>query len=76
MLFDELLDVFATAAGVPATSFDRRERTATTRDVRLGRLRVHLTKWPDLGSATRGRLTVEGLVAPFFEHVIENESGY
>ncbi|MDP9195022.1 MAG: radical SAM protein [Acidobacteriota bacterium] len=73
---EELFDVFAAAAGVDPESIDQRERTATSHDFALGRLRVQLTVWPDLGSATRGRLTPEGTVAPFMEHVIANEGGY
>lgn len=73
---DELLTVFASAAGVDADSIDRRERTDTSHDFTFGRVRMQLTVWPDLGSSTRGRLTPEGDVAPFMEHVIANEGGY
>jgi molybdenum cofactor biosynthesis enzyme MoaA len=75
-VLDELLDLFASAVGVAADSIDRHERTASSHDFKFGRVRVQLTQWPDLGSPTRGRLTPEGRVAPFFEHVIENEGGY
>jgi hypothetical protein len=73
---DELLDVFCAAAGVPAASIDTRQRTASSHDFRFGRLRVQLTQWPDLGSLTRGRLTQDGMIAPAFEHKLENEWGY
>lgn len=73
---DELLHVFARAAGVDAGAISTHERTDTSHDFTFGRQRVQLTIWPDLGSTTRGRLTPEGLVAPFMEHVIANEGGY
>jgi molybdenum cofactor biosynthesis enzyme MoaA len=73
---DELLAVFAAAAGVDADAIDRRERTGSSHDFTFGRQRIQLTTWPDLGSETRGRLTPEGTVAPFMEHVIANDGGY
>ena len=76
LTLDELLNVFAGAAGVDPGSIDRRERTASSHDFTFGRQRVQLTSWPDLGSETRGRLTPEGLIAPFMEHVIANDGGY
>jgi molybdenum cofactor biosynthesis enzyme MoaA len=76
LTLDEMLAIFSKAVGRAADSFDRRERTATSHDFTFGRLRVQLTEWPDLGSETRGRLTPDGQVAQFFEHVIANEGGY
>lgn len=76
LTLDELLQVFAGAAGVDPASIDRRERTSSSHDFTFGRQRVQLTAWPDLGSETRGRLTPEGLIAPFMEHVIANDGGY
>lgn len=38
--------------------------------------RIEITQWPELGSRGRGRLTPDGFVEPFFEHVIENTGGY
>jgi molybdenum cofactor biosynthesis enzyme MoaA len=73
---DEMREVFATAAGVSAQSIVPHLRTESSFDFRHGRLRVQLTVWPDLGSVTRGRLTPEGTIAPFMEHVIANEFGY
>jgi molybdenum cofactor biosynthesis enzyme MoaA len=72
----ELLRVFSRAAGVEPQSIDLTARTASSHDFLFGRLRVQLTVWPDLGSTTRGRLTPEGDVAPFMEHVIANDGGY
>ena len=72
----EMRAVFADAAGIDAESIVPHERTDSSFDFRHGRMRVQLTVWPDLGSATRGRLTPEGNIAPFMEHVIANEFGY
>ncbi|HEX9982325.1 MAG TPA: radical SAM protein [Thermoanaerobaculia bacterium] len=76
LTLDELLDIFSNAAAIDADSVDRRERTSYSHDFTHGRVRVQLTCWPDLGSTVRGRLTPEGMVAPFMEHVIANEGGY
>ena len=73
---DELFAAFTKASGADASSIDRQERTATSHDFRWGRVRVQLTVWPDLNSEARGRLTPEGMIAPFMEHVIANEGGY
>jgi hypothetical protein len=73
---DELLSAFAAAAKIPPHSIDRKERTASSHDFTFERLRVQLTHWPDLGNWRRGRLTPDGKVAMFFEHVIANEGGY
>lgn len=76
LTLDELLHVFADAAEVAPESISTHERTDTSHDFTFGRQRVQLTVWPDLGSTTRGRLTPEGMVAPFMEHVIANDGGY
>jgi len=73
---DDMLQLFCDAAGLQPGDVDRRARTGTSHDFEYERLRVQLTTWPDLGSATRGRLTPEGWIVPFFEHVIANEGGY
>lgn len=73
---DELLRTFAGAAGCDAASIQPSVRTKTSVDFAFERIRVQLTQWPDLDSPFRGRLTPEGHVAPFFEHVIANEGGY
>jgi molybdenum cofactor biosynthesis enzyme MoaA len=73
---DEMLNIFAGAAGVDPDSIDRQQLTETSHDFTFGRQRVQLTVWPDLGNGVRGRLTPEGQVAPFMEHVIANDGGY
>lgn len=73
---DEMFDAFVTASGASPDALMRQERTRTSHDFTFGRLRIQLTVWPDLGSTTRGRLTPDGLVAPFMEHVLANEGGY
>lgn len=73
----EMIGIFAENAGVPASSLLLHERTPRSLDFCHGtRLRVQITEWPDLGSTTRGRLTPEGRIEPFFEHVLANEGGY
>ncbi len=72
----DLLRIFSSAAGVDPESLPTTSRTATTLDLRYGRWHVQLTEWPDLSSGDRGRLTPEGLVAQFMEHVIANDGGY
>lgn len=76
LVLEEMIDLFCTTAGVGFDALERRIRTATALDFRFGRMRVQLTQWPDLNSPTRGRLTPEGMIAPYFEHVIDNEGGY
>lgn len=39
-------------------------------------MEIHLVCWPDLGSEVRGRLSPDGTIQPFFEHVIANDGGY
>jgi molybdenum cofactor biosynthesis enzyme MoaA len=73
----ELLEVFCGAACVESRSITLAERSPTSADFRFGaHLRVQLTQWPDLGNQFRGRLTPEGMIEPFFEHVLANEGGY
>jgi MoaA/NifB/PqqE/SkfB family radical SAM enzyme len=73
---EELARLFARNAGVPRAMLPK-VRTANHFEFPFGaRLRVQLTEWPELGSTTRGRLTPEGMVEPFFEHLIANEGGY
>jgi molybdenum cofactor biosynthesis enzyme MoaA len=76
LTLEEMLEVFANAAGVDPDSIDRHQRTDTSHDFTFGRQRIQLTVWPDLGNGVRGRLTPEGTIAPFMEHVIANDGGY
>lgn len=76
MKVDELFDVFCRAADVDAEAIGRRERSHRQDDFVYQRVHVQMTQWPDLGSSRRGRLTPEGMVAPFMEHIIANDGGY
>lgn len=73
---DEMFELFCSAAEIAPSSIDRHSATGTLDDFSVGRIRVQLTEWPDLGSSVRGRLTPEGTIAPFMEHVIANDGGY
>jgi molybdenum cofactor biosynthesis enzyme MoaA len=73
---EEMFAVLTSRAGIDVASTARHVRTETSHDFNIGRLRIQVTVWPDLGSPTRGRLTPEGTIAPFMEHVIANEGGY
>lgn len=73
---EEMMTIFCAGAGLDSSQIDEHERTATSHDFRSGRLRVQLTVWPDLNNGRRGRLTPEGTIAPFMEHVIANDGGY
>jgi uncharacterized radical SAM superfamily Fe-S cluster-containing enzyme len=73
---DEMFDAFCKAADLTPASLDRRVRSASADEFYVGRVHVQMTHWPDLGSTVRGRLTPEGLIAPFMEHVIANDGGY
>lgn len=72
----ELAGLFTEASGIDPATCRIRERTSTAVEFWVGRQRIQLTQWPDFSSPTRGRLTPEGRIAPFFEHVIANEGGY
>ena len=72
---EELIDVALAAAG-PDTPC-----TSTGDDVAKGDLviagkRIDLKQWPELGSASRGRMTPDGFIEPCFEHLIANQGGY
>lgn len=73
---EEMFDVFCAAAEVTPDSIELRERSASADEFFFGRVHVQMTEWPALGSSVRGRLTPEGLIAPFMEHVIANDGGY
>lgn len=72
---DGLLALFQSAARDIAEPVAL-SQTASSRDFQLGRQRVQLTVWPELGSTERGRLTPDGFVEPMFESAIENANGY
>ena len=73
---EELAQLFARTAGVPRAMLPRTP-TASHYEFPFGEhLRVQLTEWPELGSTKRGRVTPEGMIEPFFEHLIANEGGY
>jgi len=72
----ELVDVLV-RAGVDRSLIPRRITDDDHIELRLRHLlRIQLTTWPELGSTRRGRLTPEGTIEPFFEHLISNEAGY
>lgn len=74
---DELIDLFAAAAGVSRDALPPAPPDRSFVDFRWGpRLKIQLTQWPDLNSEVRGRLTPEGTIQPFFEHMIANDGGY
>jgi molybdenum cofactor biosynthesis enzyme MoaA len=73
---DEMFDVFCRGAEIDPASIDRHDLSLYANEFTVGRVQVQLTEWPDLGSSVRGRLTPEGMIAPFMEHVIANDGGY
>ena len=73
---DEMFEVFCRAAEVEPEALGRRVRSASADEFFCGRVHVQMTHWPDLGNLSRGRLTPEGTIAPFMEHVIANDGGY
>ena len=76
LTLEELAQLFAHIAGV-SRSILPRVKSASHFHFPFGdRLQVQLTEWPELGSSKRGRLTPEGMIEPFFEHLIANEGGY
>ena len=72
----QLQDLLAQALALPEADWLIHERTVNSVDLKVGKKRIQLTQWPDMGSLTRGRLTPEGLIAPGFEHLVNNEGGY
>jgi molybdenum cofactor biosynthesis enzyme MoaA len=73
---EEMFDVFCRAAEVGPDAIELKERSASADEFVFGRVHVQMTEWPALGSSVRGRLTPEGFIAPFMEHVIANDGGY
>jgi uncharacterized Fe-S cluster-containing radical SAM superfamily protein len=73
----EMIELFADAAGVSRDTLPPVPTDRSYLDFPWGRrLRIQLTQWPDLNSLVRGRLTPEGTIQPFFEHMIANDGGY
>ena len=73
---DQMMAAFCEAAGVTPESIELQTHTHNAQEFFFGRVHVQMTEWPDLGSTRRGRLTPEGLIAPFMEHIIANDGGY
>ncbi|MEQ1687130.1 MAG: radical SAM protein [Sphingopyxis sp.] len=48
----------------------------SSRDFALGKVRIQLTEWPELGSFERGRIAPDGFVEPMFESMVANEHRY
>jgi uncharacterized radical SAM superfamily Fe-S cluster-containing enzyme len=72
----ELVNVLINA-GIDRDAIPSRPTNDSHIELRYGRfLRIQLTTWPELGSTRRGRLTPQGTVQPFFEHLLSNEDGY
>lgn len=74
----EMRVLVQTAVGVPERQWSILHEDARNSDMRVGRVKVNLTAWPDLGSQWRGRLTPDGMIEPMFEHLILNaaQGGY
>jgi molybdenum cofactor biosynthesis enzyme MoaA len=72
----DMMAAFCHAAGVSPDAIDIDTRSHNAQEFFFGRVHVQMTEWPDLGSTRRGRLTPEGLIAPFMEHIIANDGGY
>ena len=73
----ELISIFAKNAGIDeAWIATHKQDHESFVDFKIGKLKIQLTQWPDLGSPRRGRLAPDGTIQPFFEHVIANEGGY
>jgi uncharacterized radical SAM superfamily Fe-S cluster-containing enzyme len=75
---DGLIALAQEQIGLTAQEIADGVREPHSLDTYVGRMHLQLTQWPDLGSTTRGRLTPEGAIEPFFEHVILNaaDGGY
>ncbi|MGH8050470.1 MAG: radical SAM protein [Methylococcales bacterium] len=73
---DDLRQIAADATGTPLANIPVQDETESETSFLWGTLRVQMTRWPDIGNHTRGRLTPEGFVEPMSEHVMSNEGGY
>jgi molybdenum cofactor biosynthesis enzyme MoaA len=72
----QMMAAFCEAAGVSEDDIEMGVQTHNAQEFFFGRVHVQMTEWPDLGSTRRGRLTPEGMIAPFMEHIIANDGGY
>jgi molybdenum cofactor biosynthesis enzyme MoaA len=72
----QMMAAFCDAAGVTPDEIELQSSSHNAQEFFFGRVHVQMTEWPDLGSTRRGRLTPEGLIAPFMEHIIANDGGY
>lgn len=74
LTMDELVaNTAACGVDVANADYSPQKQASLMRD---GHLRIHCTTWPPSNTSTRGRLTPDGRVAHFFEHVQANEFGY
>jgi molybdenum cofactor biosynthesis enzyme MoaA len=76
LTLEELIQLLAAIAPISASEIMRHHANQNYIDFLVGKLKVQLTQWPDLGSKRRGRLAPDGTIQPFFEHVMANEGGY
>lgn len=72
----ELRAVFEQQTRVSLEGLQVRESGSSYIDVMVGRLKLQLTQWPDLGSTRRGRLSPDGTIQPAMEHGMVNAGGY
>jgi molybdenum cofactor biosynthesis enzyme MoaA len=70
----QMLEIVRERLGIDAEA--RISRAGSGAEMRVGRVQIQLTQWPDMGSERRGRITPAGAIEPFFEHVLANEGGY
>jgi uncharacterized radical SAM superfamily Fe-S cluster-containing enzyme len=75
-MLPELIQLFAKSSGISAEWIEAQQVHESYIDFLIGKLKIQLTQWPDLGSDRRGRLAPDGTIHQFFEHVIANEGGY
>jgi uncharacterized radical SAM superfamily Fe-S cluster-containing enzyme len=71
---EDLIAIARDQIGLSAEQVEAGVREPHQLDTFVGRMQLQLTQWPDLGSKTRGRLTPEGTIEPFFEHMMLNAS--
>lgn len=76
LTLDELEALLRQALGNEAHLLRQTSAVGSSRDFALGKVRLQLTQWPDLGSKLRGRLTPDGFVEPMFESMVTNAGNY